>query len=78
VVISDYRLSDSHFTGYIADGDNDVHFSLVHTSSPNWDSYSYWGYDSWYDYYSRQTRAGSSDSIAAPEKPIRQFGKRAE
>ena len=80
VVISDYRLSDSHFSGYIADGDNDVHFSLYHVASPNWDNYRNWGYDGWYDdyYWSRATRAEGGDSTAAmPEKPIRQFGKKA-
>ena len=86
VVISDYRLSNSHFSGYIYDGGNTVNFSLTHISSPNWDRYSYWGYDSWYDYnyypyYSPATRAaGDSTTVAstvAPgEKPIRQFGKR--
>ena len=83
VVISDYRLSDEHFSGYIADGDNDVHFSLVHTSSPNWDNYDRWGYDDWYyddDYYwSRGTRAAGADSTATKaERPVRQFGKVAE
>jgi len=82
VVISDYRLSDTHFSGYIADGDYDVHFSLRHTSSPNWDSYDYWGYDEWFDDYcfSRQTRSFDTDSTAVTpvEKPIRQFGKKAE
>jgi hypothetical protein len=81
VVISDYHLSDSHFTGFIADGYNDVHFSLYHTYSPNWEKYDNWGYDDWDDdcYYARQTRgAEGNDSIAtAPEKPIRQFGKKA-
>lgn len=82
VVISDYHLSDSHFTGYIADGDNDVNFNLTHISSPNWDTYDNWGYDAWYDdyYWSRGTRSADS-TAAAPlpaEKPVRQFGKRAE
>ena len=78
VIISDYRLSDSRFTGYIADGDNDVHFSLYHVDSPNWDRYDRWGYDEWYDnyYWSRETR-GTADSSATVEKPIRQFGKKA-
>ena len=82
VVISDYRLSNSRFSGYIADGDYDIHFNLTHISSPNWDHYNHWGYDGWYDeyYYARQTRGNGSDSSAeAPaEKPVRQFGKRAE
>ena len=82
VVISDYHLSDTHFTGYIEDGDNDVYFSLVHISSPNWDDYDRWGYDGWYDdyYWSRSTRSADADSTATmpAEKPIRQFGKKAE
>lgn len=83
VVISNYHLSDSHFSGYIADGDNDVDFSLHHISSPNWDDYDHWGYSSWsysHGYYSRETRAAGDDSLmtAPAEMPIRQFGKRAE
>ncbi len=82
VVISDYRLSNSRFSGYIADGDYDIHFNLTHISSPNWDRYSHWGYDGWYDeyYYARQTRGNGSDTtgVAPAEKPIRQFGKRVE
>jgi hypothetical protein len=81
VVISDYHLSDSHFTGFIADGYNDVHFSLYHTYSPNWEKYDNWGYDDWDDdcYYARQTRGaeGNDSTATAPEKPIRQFGKKA-
>ena len=79
VVISDYRLTDSRFSGYIADGDYDVHFNLRHISSPNWSNYSNWGYDEWYydGYYSRQTRSADNDStvVMPAEKPIRQFGK---
>lgn len=81
VVISDYQLSDDRFSGYIADGDCDVYFNLIHTSSPNWNNYSYWGYDDWCDdyYYSRQTRGNDTDSTAViPAKPVRQFGKKAE
>lgn len=81
VVISDYRLSDSHFSGYIADGDYDIHFYLTHTYSPNWENYDNWGYDSWYDdyYYAPQTRGNGNDSTAVkPAKPVRQFGKKAE
>ena len=80
VVISDYHLNDSRFSGYIADGDNDVYFNLVHTSSPNWDNYNNWGYDPWCEddyYYARQTRGAAVDSTAAkPAKPVRQFGKK--
>ena len=69
VVIADYHLTDSHFTGYIADGDNDVHFNLTHIDSPNWNRYNRWGYDDWYDYYYYETRSDDA------EKPVRQFGK---
>ena len=80
VVIADYHLSDAHFSGYIADGDNDVHFNLTHISSPNWDEYAYWGYDEWYDdgYYTRQTRSGDSTVVKPTEKPVRKFGKKAD
>jgi len=91
VVISDYRLSDTRFTGYIEDGDYDVNFSLTHVASPNWNDYDYWGYDGWNSYYgydsywSRGTRAAADSTAAgdAPtmmpaEKPVRQFGKRPE
>lgn len=64
IAISDYYLSDSKFYGTIIDGNNKVDFNLIHISSPNWDNYTYWGYDSWY-YYSRSNN----------NKPIRQFGK---
>lgn len=81
VVISDYRLNDNFFTGYIADNGNNVKFSLHHISSPNWDNYRYWGYDGWNDYYyySRATRSEAGDSLTTPtpvitEKPVRQFG----
>lgn len=80
VVIADYHLSNSRFTGYIADGDYDVHFDLMHISSPNWNNYNNWGYDDWFDsyyYYARQTRADGSAAIPV-EKPVRQFGKKAE
>ncbi len=85
VVISDYRLSDSHFSGYIYDGGNTVNFSLTHISSPNWyNNNTYWGYDSWYGngyYYAPATRAAGDSTTVAPiaapaEKPVRQFGKR--
>ena len=47
MTISDYRLSDNYFTGYINDGSKDVEFRLRHIASPNWDSYRY-GYDYYY------------------------------
>ena len=75
--ISNYRLSGDRFSGYIADGGNDVYFDLMHVASPNWNNYRYWGYDDWYSghYYSRQTR---TDDTTAVQKPIRQIGVKAE
>ena len=81
VVISDYHLSDSRFSGHIVDGDYDIRFDLAHISSPNWNNYSNWGYDSWDDdyYYAPKTRSNSNDSTTVtPAKPVRQFGKKAE
>ena len=82
MVIADYHLSNSRFTGYIADGGNDVYFNLTHIYSPDWNSYRYWGYDAWYDdyyyddyYYARQTRSNDSTNVAPVTKPVRQFGK---
>ena len=46
--IRNYHLDNNRFAGEIYDGDNYVKFSLLHTSSPNWDTY-YWGTDYWYD-----------------------------
>ena len=73
VRISDYRLNDNRFSGWLYDNGNNVEFNLIHTSSPNWSSYNYWGYDDWYYngyYYSRTRGEGASDSTAV-EKPIR-------
>ena len=73
LVISNYNLIDSHFTGYIADGDKEIHFSLTHTSTPNWDDYDYWGYDGWsysHGYYSRQTRAIGGDRAGSTKRKM--------
>ena len=60
VVIYNYSLNDSYFTGYIDlyNGGRQK-FNLRHVSSPNWGSY-YWGYDSYYyyDYYSNENKVG--------------------
>lgn len=76
VFIYDYHLNDDRFSGWIEDGDNDVEFNLYHTSSPNWSSYSYWGYDDWYgyDYWARTTPDADNDSTTVPEKPKRIIG----
>ena len=68
--IRDYHLNDDRFYGYLEDGNHDVKFELVHTSSPNWSSYNRWGYNDWYDYYSRTRSDNQSDTTIA-EKPIR-------
>ena len=45
-------MSDNYFSGYIElyNGDR-RQFRLRHVNSPNWGSYSRWGYDDYYDYY---------------------------
>jgi hypothetical protein len=72
IAIGDYYLDDGYFAGTIYDGNNQIRFRLIHTSSPNWGSYRY-GY---YDYgYAKQntgfTRSGA-DSVKV-EKPVRIF-----
>ncbi|MBR6275482.1 MAG: hepatitis A virus cellular receptor 1 [Prevotella sp.] len=75
MVIRDYHLNDNSFTGYIADGENDVEFRLRHISSPNWNRYDRWGYDGWNGYWSRETRGISTDSTTVTsERPIRKVG----
>lgn len=51
--IRDYHLNDNRFEGTIYDDNGQViDFYLVHTSSPNWDRYDYYGYNYYgYDYY---------------------------
>ena len=54
IEIRDYHLNDNRFEGTIYDGDQNIDFYLVHTSSPNWDRYDYYGYDYYgydYDFY---------------------------
>ena len=68
VVIYNYALNDSYFTGYIDLGDGGRQkFNLRHVSSPNWGSY-YWGYDSsyYYDhyYYSNENKVGMEKAKA--------------
>lgn len=74
VQITDYRLSDGHFVGRIYDDGKYVDFSLVHTSSPNWGSYTYgyyydgYGYAKRNDNFTRGTAGGN-----AAEAPVRSF-----
>ena len=73
VRISDYRLNDNRFSGWLYDNGNNVEFNLIHTSSPNWSSYNYWGYDDWYynGYYYSRTRGDNPSDSTAIEKPKR-------
>lgn len=68
IQIYDYRLNDKYFKGTIYDNGTYVDFSLVHTSSPNWDEYNYWGYDGWYYYdgwygYSKKQNSMEFDGV---------------
>ena len=71
LLIADYSLNNNYFTGYIADGDNDVEFRLQHIDSPDYSGY-HWGYS----YWSRQTRsaATATDGSSSTEKPVRHVG----
>ena len=82
VVIYNYSLNDSYFTGYIDlyNGGRQK-FNLRHVSSPNWGSY-YWGYDSYYyyNYYSNENKVGmdkiktkNSETSKISEVPKRIF-----
>lgn len=76
ITIRSFRLNDNRFSGWIEDGSNDVEFYLTHTSSPNWNRYTHWGYDSWSNdyYYSRATRSVANDTTNV-ERPVRSVGK---
>ena len=84
VKIYDYSLSDSYFQGYIEIGNGERRqFRLRHVSSPNWSSYTRWGYDDYYDYWYSNGNAltfSDDDNAVAPkadslsvEKPKRVF-----
>ena len=62
--IRNYRLYRGRFEGTIYYGNQTVDFSLVQVSSPNWNSYTDWGYDYYDDYYGGYAT-----------KPVRHFGK---
>jgi hypothetical protein len=76
LTIRNYRLNDDRFTGTLYDNGQRVDFSLYHTSSPSWNSYNRWGYDSWYDnyYYRSRTTRGLSNDTTTVEKPKRCIG----
>lgn len=59
--IRDYRLNDNRFEGTIYMDGVTTDFSLIHTSSPNWDSFYY------YDYYAKP---GNKPAGVAPKRTI--------
>jgi hypothetical protein len=67
IQISDYRLDDNRFSGYIYDHGNKVVFYLHHVSRPNYTGY-HWGYDSW---RSRGFTRTFTDSLNVSKKPVR-------
>ena len=64
IQISDYRLDDNRFSGYIYDHGNKVAFYLYNVSRPNYTGY-HWGYDNWA--YSR----GLTPSLILTNKTIK-------
>lgn len=72
ISIERYRLDDNHFTGTIYwDRDNDRNFDLVHTSSPNWNSYT-WG-TGWNYYYAPAAKGDKVKARGNAERPQRVF-----
>ena len=81
VVIYNYSLDNSYFTGYIElyNGGRQ-RFQLRHISSPNWNSY-YWGYDDRYFYgngttFDKQKVKGKQPVEQPMEAPKRIFRAR--
>ena len=68
IQISDYRLDDNRFSGYIYDHGNKVAFYLYNVSRPNYTGY-HWGYDNWA--YSRGLTRTVTDSLNIARKPVR-------
>lgn len=78
VQIRDYRLYRGRFEGTIYYGNQTVDFSLVQVSSPNWNSYTDWGYDYYDDYYGGYAKKNVTETRAlvdSTSKPVRHFGK---
>lgn len=78
VQIHDYRLYRGHFEGTIYYDNQTVDFSLVQVSSPNWNSYTDWGYDYYDDYYggyAKKNVIGTRAQADSTAKPVRHFGK---
>lgn len=77
--IRNYRLYRGLFEGTIYYDDQIVNFSLRQVSSPNWNSYTDWGYDYDDDYYyggyAKKNVAGTRAGEDSTAKPVRHFGK---
>jgi len=77
--IRNYSLYDGFFKGTIYYRDQVVNFCLRQVSSPNWNSYTDWGYDYdddyYYDGYAKKNVAGTRAQEDSTEKPVRHFGK---
>ena len=77
--IRNYSLYDGFFKGTIYYRDQVVNFRLRQVSSPNWNSYTDWGYDYdddyYYDGYAKKNVAGTRAQEDSTEKPVRHFGK---
>ena len=69
--IEDYRLSDNIFRGRIYDNDTYLDFSMRHTSSPNWNSFDYYYYDDFYDYwYSNSAGFDGNENMRRGKKVV--------
>ena len=67
----DYRLSDNIFRGRIYDNDTYLDFSMRHTSSPNWNSFDYYYYDDFYDYwYSNSAGFDGNENMRRGKKVV--------
>lgn len=78
--IYDYSLSENHFRGYLdSEWGDAMEFSLVKTSSPYWDDYT-WGWGSYYGYRSKNKVAEVKVPFDnnADMKPVRRIGRRTE
>lgn len=69
--IGSYRLTDGRFEGrfYTSDGEP-WDFSLVHTSSPNWNDYTYGCY-----YNCAPAVGGTQPSASRPQRTVARHGK---
>lgn len=73
IYIERYRLNDNHFTGTIYwNRDYYFNFDLVHTSSPNWNSYT-WSTGWNYYYYAPAAKGDKAKARGNAERPQRVF-----